>query len=198
MNNFDELKLSEPLQKALLEMGYTAPTPIQAQTLPILLGNKGDFVGMAATGTGKTAAFGIPLLERIDPEKREIQGVVLCPTRELAIQVSEQITLMGKHKHVHAQAIYGGAGYSDQIRGIKRGAFIVVATPGRLIDHIRQGNRLYDDFACVNAAFPTHKNTNPIHTFFTLFNIFLKFIYAYFIIVTKPVIGFRPLPGSNI
>ncbi len=139
MENFSELNLSDPIAKAIAEMGYTKPTPVQAAVLPILLGPATDLLGMAATGTGKTAAYGLPLLERIDVTKRVTQGVVLCPTRELAIQVAEHINLMGKHKKVTALAIYGGAGYMEQLHGLKRGAYIIVATPGRLIDHIKRG-----------------------------------------------------------
>lgn len=139
MESFSELKLSPPLAKAIAEMGFTTPTPIQAQTLPILLEGPTDLLGMAATGTGKTAAYGIPLLEAIDPALRATQAVVLCPTRELAIQVAEQLTLLGQHKRIHAQAIYGGTGYSEQVRSLKRGAYVIVATPGRLIDHLKRG-----------------------------------------------------------
>ena len=127
------------MAKAIAELGYTAPTDIQKQALPILLGGPTDFIGQAATGTGKTAAFGIPLLELIDPSKKVVQGLILCPTRELAVQVSGQINLFGKHKGVKAVPIYGGASYSAQIDGLKHGAAIVVGTPGRLIDLIDRG-----------------------------------------------------------
>lgn len=140
MENFSELNFSEPIAKAIAEMGFTKPTPVQAQTLPLLLAGPTDFLGLAATGTGKTAAYGLPLLERIDPANRAIQGVVLCPTRELAIQVCEQLNLMGKYKKISSLAIYGGAGYMDQFHGLKRGAHILVATPGRLIDHMKRGS----------------------------------------------------------
>ncbi len=121
-------------------MGFQTPTPIQAQALPILLGEPRDFLGLAATGTGKTVAFGIPLLERVDPTVRAVQGLILCPTRELAIQVSGQIDLMGKHLGIHALPIYGGAPYGDQLRGLKRGMPIVVGTPGRIVDHMEKGS----------------------------------------------------------
>src|SRR6185437_9538067 len=96
---------------AIDELGYEKPSPIQAEALPILLGESTDFLGLAATGTGKTAAFSIPLLERINPEKRSVQALVLCPTRELAMQVSGQINLLGKYKGIKSVPIYGGAGY---------------------------------------------------------------------------------------
>lgn len=125
--------------KAITELGYETPTAIQAQALPILLGEPIDFIGLAATGTGKTAAFGLPLIEKIDPTKHGVQGLILCPTRELALQVSGQINLLGKYKGVRTVAIYGGASFGDQIRGLKGGAQVVVGTPGRLIDHITRG-----------------------------------------------------------
>src|SRR5579863_679498 len=109
-------------------MGFKTPTPIQSQALPILLGEPTDFIGLAATGTGKTAAFGIPLLQRIEKDKKTVQGLILCPTRELAIQVAGQIDLMGKFIGVRSVAIYGGSSYSDQIHGLRRGAAIVVGT----------------------------------------------------------------------
>jgi ATP-dependent RNA helicase DeaD len=137
--SFTDLQLSEPVLKAVQELGFKTPSPIQAQALPILLGEPTDFLGLAATGTGKTAAFSIPLLEKIDPSLREVQALVLCPTRELAIQVSEQVNLLGKFLGVKSVPVYGGAGYGEQIRGIQRGAPIVVGTPGRIQDHIDQG-----------------------------------------------------------
>ena len=145
MKSFDELKLSEPLARAIHEMGYAVPTPIQAQALPILLGAPTDFIGQAGTGTGKTAAFGIPLIEQVDAAKKHVQGLVLCPTRELALQVCGQIDLMGKQKGVRALPVYGGTGYVEQHEGLRHGVQIVVGTPGRLIEHIdRQALRLKD------------------------------------------------------
>jgi ATP-dependent RNA helicase DeaD len=138
LSAFDDLKLSEPLARAVHELGFTTPTPIQAQALPVLLAGPTDFIGLAATGTGKTAAFGIPLLEKIDLAKRQVQAVVLCPTRELAVQVCGQIRLMGKHMGVRTLQIYGGVGYDDQLEGLKRGVQIVVGTPGRIIDHLER------------------------------------------------------------
>lgn len=121
-------------------MGFEKPTPIQEQTLPILLAEEScDFMGLAGTGTGKTAAFGLPILEKIDAKKRVVQSLILCPTRELAMQVSKQINLMAKSKGVRAIPIYGGAGYNEQISGLKNGAQVIVGTPGRVIDHIKKG-----------------------------------------------------------
>jgi ATP-dependent RNA helicase DeaD len=139
LQSFTELDLSPELMRAITELGYEKPSPIQAEALPLLLGQNTDFLGLAATGTGKTAAFGLPLLERVDPSKRAVQGLILCPTRELAVQVAGQIDLLGKYKGVRALPIYGGAPYGDQIHGLKRGATIVVGTPGRLCDHLDKG-----------------------------------------------------------
>lgn len=139
MKSFEELNLSEPIQKAVKEMGFETPSPIQQQALPILLGDATDFIGLAATGTGKTAAFGIPLLTQIDTKRKVIQGLVLCPTRELALQVSQQINLLGKYLGIKAAAVYGGTGYAEQIAAFRQGCQIVVGTPGRMIDHIDKG-----------------------------------------------------------
>lgn len=140
MKSFDELKLSEPVARAVRELGFAVPTPIQAQALPILLGGPTDFIGLAATGTGKTAAFGLPLVERMDPGAKHVQGLVLCPTRELALQVCGQLNLFGKHNGVKAVPIYGGTGYGEQLDGLRRNPAIVVGTPGRLIDHLDRGS----------------------------------------------------------
>ncbi len=139
MKTFAELTLSPALMRAIADLKYETPSPIQAQALPILLGSPTDFIGLAATGTGKTAAFGIPMLERIDTSRRTLQGLVLCPTRELALQVSGQINILGKHLGVRSLPIYGGAGFGDQFRGLKDGVHVVVGTPGRLIDHLERG-----------------------------------------------------------
>lgn len=149
IQSFSELELSPEIARGVQDLGYEKPTPIQAKVIPLLLGEPTDLLGLAATGTGKTAAFGIPLLEKIDTRHRSLQAIVLCPTRELAIQVAEQITRLGKHKHIHALAVYGGTGYAEQIKGLKRGTNIVVATPGRLIDHYKQGNLSFDNITTV-------------------------------------------------
>ncbi len=138
VSGFASFNLSDATMKAMNEMGFTNPTPIQEQALPILLGDSNDFIGLASTGTGKTAAFGIPLIERIDAENKNTQALVLSPTRELALQVSDQLQKLGKFKNIRVVTIYGGASYNTQISGIKRGAHIVVATPGRLVDFLDQ------------------------------------------------------------
>lgn len=139
MPSFQDLPLSEPILRAISEQGFSTPSAIQAEALPLLLEGPTDFLGLAATGTGKTAAFAIPLLESLDPSIRAVQALVLCPTRELAIQVAGQIDLLGKHLRVRALPIYGGTGYGDQIHGLKKGAPIVVGTPGRVVDHLEKG-----------------------------------------------------------
>jgi len=140
----EQLSMNAAVMKSIAEMGFERPSPIQAQALPILLGESTDFLGLAATGTGKTAAFAIPLLHKIDPRVRGVQALVLCPTRELAIQVAGQIDLLGKHLGVKAVPVYGGASYGEQIRGISRGSAVVVGTPGRVQDHINQGTLSLD------------------------------------------------------
>ncbi len=138
VNSFESFGLSAPVLAAMADMGYSTPTPIQSQALPILLAGAQDFIGLASTGTGKTAAFGIPLVENIDETTKDTQALVLSPTRELALQVAEQLTLLGKKKGLRVVTIYGGASYRTQQEGIRRGAHIVVATPGRLVDFLEQ------------------------------------------------------------
>jgi ATP-dependent RNA helicase DeaD len=126
--------------QAIDALGFEQASPIQAMALPILLEKRTDFLGLAATGTGKTAAFAIPMIEKIDPSAKKLQGLIMCPTRELAMQVCEQVNLLGKFKGVKAFSVYGGSGYSEQMRGFKQGLPIVVGTPGRLIDHLKKGS----------------------------------------------------------
>jgi ATP-dependent RNA helicase DeaD len=140
LKSFDELRLSEPLARAVRDLGFTVPTPIQQQALPLLLAGPTDFIGLAATGTGKTAAFGLPLLEGVDASDPRTQALVLCPTRELALQVAGQLDLLGKHKGVKAVPIYGGTGYADQLAALRGGARVVVGTPGRVVDHLDRGS----------------------------------------------------------
>ena len=152
LSSFQDLTLNPAIQKAITELGYEKPSPIQAQALPLLLGRDTDFLGLAATGTGKTAAFSIPMLERIANANAEgaaggVQALILCPTRELALQVSEQIRLLGKHLGIKVVPIYGGAGYGDQIYGLKHGAQVVVGTPGRVMDHLEKGTLKLDSLS---------------------------------------------------
>jgi len=135
---FADLNLIPPLLKALEDVGYEIPTPIQAQTIPILLQGK-DVVGQAQTGTGKTAAFALPMLSRIDLSQKSPQLLVLAPTRELAIQVAEAFQTYAHHmKGFHVLPIYGGQSYDIQLRQLKRGVHVVVGTPGRVMDHMRR------------------------------------------------------------
>lgn len=137
-NSFEAFGLSSDLLKAMNEMGFTSATPIQEKAIPLLLGEAQDMIGLASTGTGKTAAFGIPLIEKIDASSKTTQGLVLSPTRELALQVADQLQKLGKYKGVRVVTIYGGSSYRTQMEGVKRGAHIVVATPGRLVDFLEQ------------------------------------------------------------
>ena len=136
---FDQLALSAPILTALNEVGYESPSPIQAQTIPLLLEGK-DVLGQAQTGTGKTAAFALPLLSNIDLAKQQPQLLVLAPTRELAIQVAEAFQKYASHmKGFHVLPVYGGQDYRGQIKALKRGVHVVVGTPGRVMDHMRRG-----------------------------------------------------------
>ena len=137
MHTFNELGLSQPVTRAITDMGFEATTPIQEQTIiPALSGR--DIIGQAQTGTGKTAAFGIPLVEKADTGNDKIDGLVVTPTRELAIQVAEEINKIGQHKGVRALPIYGGQDITRQIRALKNRPQIIVGTPGRLMDHMRR------------------------------------------------------------
>lgn len=137
-NEFSALGLSEPVLKAIQQLGYEQPTPIQAQCIPLLLDKK-NLLGTAQTGTGKTAAFALPLLSSIDEKQKTPQILVLTPTRELAIQVAEAFQSYAKHlKGFHVLPIYGGADIRSQLKGLKRGAQVIVGTPGRTLDHLKR------------------------------------------------------------
>jgi ATP-dependent RNA helicase DeaD len=136
---FEELGLQEKILKAVDELGFTQPTPIQEKAIPVLLSGTKDLIGLAQTGTGKTAAFGLPLLQLIEAGKKSPQALVICPTRELCLQIVSEIELFKKHlPAIHVVAVYGGASITMQVRDIRRGVQIVVATPGRLIDLIER------------------------------------------------------------
>ncbi len=138
--NFTELGLSEALLQAVADLGFETPTEIQEKTIPVLLGKDTDFVGLAQTGTGKTCAYGLPLLARIAPEDRRPQGVVLCPTRELCMQIVLDMRQFAAHlKGVNVVPVYGGASINTQINQLRRGAHVIVATPGRLLDMMSRG-----------------------------------------------------------
>nr|WP_285881036.1 DEAD/DEAH box helicase [Neobacillus mesonae] len=137
MTKFEDLGISQATLKAVLRMGFEEATPIQAETIPLSLANQ-DVIGQAQTGTGKTAAFGIPLVEKVNKEVESIQGIIIAPTRELAIQVSEELYKLGAGKKVRVLPIYGGQDIGRQIRSLKKAPNIIVGTPGRLLDHINR------------------------------------------------------------
>ncbi len=137
--DFQELGLTAELVRAVSTLGFSTPMPIQAKAIPVLLNGRQDFVGLAQTGTGKTGAFGLPLLQRIDRSVPKPQAVILCPTRELCIQITEDMKQFARHMQgVSTVAVYGGASIVTQMRQIKRGAHIIAATPGRLLDLLRR------------------------------------------------------------
>ena len=135
---FEELNLDDRILRAVADMGFEETSPIQGQAIPVALEGK-DLIGQAQTGTGKTAAFGIPLLEKIDPKVKKLQAVVLCPTRELAIQVAEEIRRLAKYMHgIKVLPVYGGQEIVKQIRSLKDGTQVIIGTPGRVMDHMRR------------------------------------------------------------
>jgi ATP-dependent RNA helicase DeaD len=140
MKTFEELGVCEQIRKAIEELGFVHPMPVQEAVIPYLLGNENDVIALAQTGTGKTAAFGIPLLERIDTTQRYTQALVLSPTRELCLQIADDLRDFSKYMDgVHVEAVYGGAAIEPQMRALKKGVEIIVATPGRLVDLMHRG-----------------------------------------------------------
>ncbi|GAX89119.1 DEAD/DEAH box helicase [Effusibacillus lacus] len=137
MSLFADLNLSKPVMKALEDMGFESATAIQAEAIPVALSGT-DMIGQAQTGTGKTVAFSIPMIERIDTEEDVVQGLILTPTRELCIQVADEIRKVGIHKKVRVLAVYGGQDINRQIKSLKNRPHIIIATPGRLIDHLNR------------------------------------------------------------
>ncbi len=135
MKSFDALGLSRELVEAIRQLGFENPTPIQEKAIPVLLQGNTDLVGLAQTGTGKTAAFGLPLIELVDANNKATQALVVAPTRELSVQITSDLErFCANVKRFNIVTVYGGASISDQIRKVKKGAQIIVATPGRLID----------------------------------------------------------------
>ena len=146
---FEDLPISDDIKRAVIEMGFEEPSPIQSQSIPVILSGK-DVIGQAQTGTGKTAAFSIPVLEMINPEEKNLQAVILCPTRELAIQVSTEIRKIGKYMHgIKSLPVYGGQPIERQIKALKGGVQIVIGTPGRVIDHINRKTLKMDNVKMV-------------------------------------------------
>ena len=141
---FEELQLDDRILRAVTDMGFEEASPIQAKAIPVELEGS-DIIGQAQTGTGKTAAFGIPLLQKIDPKKKKLQAIALCPTRELAIQVADEIRNLAKYMHgIKILPIYGGQDIVRQIRGLKDGTQIIIGTPGRVMDHMRRKTVKFD------------------------------------------------------
>jgi ATP-dependent RNA helicase DeaD len=140
MNKFEQLGLSESLQRAIIDLGFENPTEVQEKAIPLLLEQDTDLVALAQTGTGKTAAFGFPVIQKIDADNRNTQALILSPTRELCLQITNELKNYSKYeKGINVVAIYGGASITEQARDIKRGAQIIVATPGRMQDMINRG-----------------------------------------------------------
>ncbi len=135
---FEELPLNEKTKRALKDAGYTNPTPIQEQAIPVVLEGK-DFIGQSKTGTGKTASYSLPMIEKIDASSKKVQAIVLCPTRELAVQVADEVRKFLKYQEgIKTIAIYGGQSIETQIKMLKKGVQIVIGTPGRIMDHMRR------------------------------------------------------------
>lgn len=142
MKTFEELGVSEEIRRAIEELGFEQPMPVQEEVIPYLLGNRNDVIALAQTGTGKTAAFGIPVLQRTDARIRQTQAIVLSPTRELCLQIADDLKDFSKYvSGINIVPVYGGTSIENQIRALKHGAQIIVATPGRLIDLMHRGLR---------------------------------------------------------
>ena len=145
MKTFEELGVSEEIRRAISELGFEHPMPVQEEVIPYLLGNRNDVIALAQTGTGKTAAFGLPLLQRIDTSSKSTQAIALSPTRELCLQIADDLKDFGKYiPHLHIAAVYGGASIDTQIHQLRHGVQIIVATPGRLIDLMHRGKARLD------------------------------------------------------
>jgi ATP-dependent RNA helicase DeaD len=146
---FDDLNLSKELQHAVADMGFEDLTPIQSGAIPLILDGK-DIIGQARTGTGKTLAFGIPMLELLAPRGRRLEALVLCPTRELAVQVAEELKRLARYRtDAHIVPVYGGQPIQRQLNSLKKGARIVVGTPGRIMDHMNRGTLIFDELTMV-------------------------------------------------
>ncbi len=140
MKTFEELGVSEDIRRAISEMGYVSPMPVQEQVIPYLLGVGNDVIALAQTGTGKTAAFGLPILQKVSPADRSTQAVILSPTRELCLQIADDLKNYSRYiDGLHVLAVYGGSSIESQIRSLKKGVQVIVATPGRLIDLMNRG-----------------------------------------------------------
>ena len=145
MKTFEELGVSEEIRRAITELGFESPMPVQEEVIPYLLGSNNDVIALAQTGTGKTAAFGIPVLQRLDPTSRDTQALILSPTRELCLQIADDLKDLSKYMNgINIVAVYGGTSIENQIRALRHGAQVIVATPGRLIDLMHRGKANLD------------------------------------------------------
>ncbi len=146
LKTFEELGVSEEIRHAITELGFESPMPVQEEVIPYLLGNKNDVVALAQTGTGKTAAYGIPVLQKLNPADRSTQALILSPTRELCLQISDDLNDFGKYiDGLHVVPVYGGTSIQNQIHSLRHGAQVIVATPGRLIDLMKRGAAKLDN-----------------------------------------------------
>ena len=140
MKTFEELGVSEEIRRAIAEMGYETPMPVQEEVIPYLLGVGNDVIALAQTGTGKTAAYGLPVLQKVRPDDRSTQAVILSPTRELCLQIADDLKDYSRYiDGLRVLAVYGGSSIESQIRTLRKGAQVIVATPGRLIDLMNRG-----------------------------------------------------------
>ena len=140
MKNFEDMGFTPGILKAIRELGFEQPMPVQENVIPLMLGEECDIIALAQTGTGKTAAFGLPLVQTTDTDSNNIQSLILCPTRELCMQITNDLADYSKYTgKLKILAVYGGASIDNQIRALKKGVHIIVATPGRLIDLIGRG-----------------------------------------------------------
>ena len=140
LKTFEELGVSEAIRRAISEMGYEQPMPVQEEVIPYLLGVGNDVIALAQTGTGKTAAYGLPVLQKVNPEDKRTQAIILSPTRELCLQIAGDLKDYSRYiDHLHVLAVYGGSSIESQIRALRKGAQVIVATPGRLIDLMKRG-----------------------------------------------------------
>lgn len=146
MKTFEELGVSEAIRRAVEELGYEQPMPVQEEVIPYLLGENNDVIALAQTGTGKTAAYGLPILQKVNPSSRSTQAIVLSPTRELCLQIADDLKDYSRYiDGLYVQAVYGGASIDSQIRALKKGVQVIVATPGRLIDLMNRGVARLDE-----------------------------------------------------
>ena len=145
MNTFADLGINNDILKGLSSLGFQEPTPVQAKVIPLMLERQVDMVSLAQTGTGKTAAFGLPLIQLTNKKERQTQGLILCPTRELCVQVARDLEAFSRHvEGIRILAVYGGASIENQIKALRKGVHIVIGTPGRTKDLIKRKKEIYE------------------------------------------------------